>query len=162
MSAAAQDVTRTVAFRRMRWWDIPAVALIEAGSHPADAWSPETFWSELAQRSTRSYLVATQGEHIVGYAGIAVMAGEADLQTIAVAPGARGTGIGRRLLTAVTAEAVARGARRMHLEVRADNTAAIALYASDGYEATGRRRGYYRDGDGGPVDAVLMIRRLLA
>jgi ribosomal-protein-alanine N-acetyltransferase len=150
----------TLRVRRMRWWDLPAVAEIERRAFPDDAWSLETFWSELAERGTRVYLVAEGRDGLLGYTGIAGLAGEADLQTIAVDPAARGRGLGRRLLDAITAEAAATGARRMHLEVRADNEPAIALYSSGGYRETGRRRGYYPTSDGPRVDALLMSRRL--
>jgi ribosomal-protein-alanine N-acetyltransferase len=146
--------------RRMRWWDITAAVEIEQRAFPDDAWSAETFWSELAERTTRRYVVAEAGGRLVGYAGIAVVGAEADLQTIAVADAARGAGLGRRLLAEVTAAAAAAGVRRMFLEVRADNPAAIALYRSAGWQETGRRRGYYRRSDAGGVDALVMTRRL--
>ena len=44
--------------RPMRWWDIDAALAIEQELFP-DAWSVETFWSELARvPETRHYLVA--------------------------------------------------------------------------------------------------------
>ena len=46
---------------------------------------------------------------------------------------------------------VRRGAR-MLLEVRADNTAALAFYAAEGFVEIARRRRYYRDG----TDAVVL------
>jgi ribosomal-protein-alanine N-acetyltransferase len=144
----------------MRWWDVTAAVGIEQRAFPDDAWSAETFWSELAERATRRYVVAEADDGLAGYAGIAVIGAEADLQTIAVAAGARGAGLGRRLLAEVTAAAEAAGVRRMHLEVRADNPAAIALYRSAGWEETGRRRGYYRRSDAASVDALVMTRRL--
>ncbi|MGF1663928.1 MAG: ribosomal protein S18-alanine N-acetyltransferase [Kineosporiaceae bacterium] len=146
--------------RRMRWWDITAAVEIEQRAFPDDAWSVETFWAELAERATRRYVVAETGGRLVGYAGIAVVGAEADLQTIAVAAEARGAGLGRRLLAEVTAAAAAEGVRRLLLEVRADNPAAVALYRSAGWDETGRRRGYYRRSDAGSVDALVMTRRL--
>lgn len=152
--------TSTPLLRPMRWWDVGNAVAVERAAFPDDAWSPETFWSELAERATRTYLVAEVDAELVGYAGIAVVADEADLQTIAVAAASRGSGLGRQLLAAVTAAARAAGARRMHLEVRADNTPALGLYASTGWAETGRRRGYYRGAAGTVIDAVLMTRRL--
>jgi ribosomal-protein-alanine N-acetyltransferase len=43
----------------------------------------------------------------------------------------------------------------MFLEVRESNSAARALYASRGFLAVGRRRGYYRS----PVEDALVLRR---
>jgi ribosomal-protein-alanine N-acetyltransferase len=53
----------------------------------------------------------------------------------------------------VLAWAQRQGARRMELEVRISNRAAIALYERAGFVQDGRRRGYYRDPE---EDAVLM------
>jgi ribosomal-protein-alanine N-acetyltransferase len=49
--------------------------------------------------------------------------------------------------------------RRMVLEVRASNAAAIALYRSAGFEQIGLRRGYYPAANG-REDALLMGRVL--
>jgi ribosomal-protein-alanine N-acetyltransferase len=84
------------------------------------------------------------------------VADEGELLLIAVAPERRRGGLGRRLLSALEAEARAAGARVMHLEVRVDNAAARALYAAAGWGEVGRRRAYYPDG----TDAVLMSRAL--
>ena len=51
----------------------------------------------------------------------------------------RGRGIGARLLSATLVQARAIGVRRVDLEVRADNAAAIALYAKAGFSVEGRR-----------------------
>jgi ribosomal-protein-alanine N-acetyltransferase len=49
-----------VELRRMRWWDIPAIILLEHAAFPDDAWSVGMFWSELAEAATRYYLVAEE------------------------------------------------------------------------------------------------------
>jgi ribosomal-protein-alanine N-acetyltransferase len=61
-----------------------------------------------------------------------------------------------------TGDARARSAATAHLEVAADNAAALALYDGAGYRRTGLRRGYYRRGDSTPIDAVLMAKALPA
>jgi len=85
-----------------------------------------------------------------------VIAGEAELLTLAVAPEARRAGQGRRLLAAFEAVARDRGADSAFLEVAADNAAAIALYAGAGWQARGTRRSYYQRPDGSRVDALVM------
>jgi ribosomal-protein-alanine N-acetyltransferase len=57
----------------------------------------------------------------------------------------------REILTAARGA----GARRMFLEVRPSNTAALALYASEGFVEIGRRPRYYRVRDG-REDAVIL------
>lgn len=85
-----------------------------------------------------------------------VVAGEAELLTVAVAPEFQGRGIGGRLVERFLAEALGRGAVVAFLEVAEGNGAALAVYARAGFGESGRRRGYY----GVANDAVVMTRRL--
>lgn len=87
-----------------------------------------------------------------------MIAGEAEVLTLAVRPQARRRGVARALLEA--AVVLARGsAEAMFLEVAADNSGAAALYAGAGFETVGRRAGYYGRA-GGSVDALVMRRAL--
>ena len=52
-------------------------------------------------------------------------------------------GIGRMLLQQGLSQAWERGARRVSLEVRPSNTAALAFYSACGFVLAGVRRGYY-------------------
>ena len=135
----------------MRWWDVPAVHALEQRLFDPDQWSPEVFWSELA--AGRWYVVAEDAGQVVGYAGLAVAGGQADVQTVAVSPDAQGRGLGRVLLDALVAEAARQGAGSVLLEVRADNPPAIRLYERTGFERIAVRRRYYQPGD---VDAHVM------
>jgi ribosomal-protein-alanine N-acetyltransferase len=80
------------------------------------------------------------------YAAFRRAADEAELLRVAVDPGVRRQGLGRRLVTAGLTLLAAQGVRRCHLEARAGNAAAIALYLALGFTLRGRRRGYYADG----------------
>lgn len=135
----------TATIRDMRWWDVEAVHALEAQLFPEDAWSVEQFWGELAQPS-RDYLVVAEGDRLVAYGGTSTIAPDADLQTIAVAPAAQGRGVAASLLRALLGRAAARGARRIMLEVRADNGPAQALYRRFGFAQIARRARYYPDG----------------
>lgn len=142
-----------------RWWHLAELARLDAELFDPDAWSVETFWSELAAPG-RSYLVAVgksgasdAAEVVLGYAGLAVTGPEADVQTIAVAPRAQGSGLGRRLLVWLIETARNRGARALMLEVRADNEPARRLYQSAGFERIAVRHRYYQPGD---IDAEIM------
>jgi len=44
----------------MRWWHIPAVLELERELFPDEPWSAPAFWSELADRETRRYVVAVR------------------------------------------------------------------------------------------------------
>lgn len=139
----------------MRWWDIEAVAELEGRLFTHDAWSAEAFWGELAQRETRRYFVAERGGALLGYAGLLVGPGEADVLTLGVVPEARGGGVGRTLLRELLDRAGQEGCSTVLLEVRADNEPALGLYTSAGFERVSVRRGYYADG----TDALLLRRR---
>ena len=156
----------TVTLREAHWRDIPDMARVEEVSFPDDAWSSASFWSELAQRPRRSYLVATEpgarpGDGVLGQAGLDLAGDVADVMTVAVDPAARGRGVGALLLDALHARAREAGAGTVLLEVRADNDAARGLYQSRGYAVLRTRPGYYRRRDGAPpVDALIMSKEL--
>lgn len=117
-------------------------------------------WPEAAFRGLSAdplcFLLTEPGGFLVGRA----VAGEAELLTLAVAPGARRRGIGARLVQRFLDQARRRGAARAFLEVAADNAPATALYVRAGFALTGLRRAYYRTPDGRPVDALAMARDL--
>ena len=77
-----------------------------------------------------------------------------------VAASHRGRGVGSGLLRATLDAAFARGLTRVELIVRADNTAAIALYERHGFELEGRLRDYMVV-DGVSHDALMMALRKL-
>lgn len=141
---------------RMRWWHLEQVLPIERALFNEEPWTEQLFWSELGQLDSRHYLVALDGDTVLGYAGLCDYPDEAWVQTLAVTPAGQGRGVGSRLLAALLGEAARRGQRTTRLEVRADNLAAQRLYERHGFARTGVRRGYYQPSG---VDAVLMIRR---
>jgi ribosomal-protein-alanine N-acetyltransferase len=85
-----------------------------------------------------------------------VVAGEAEVLTIAVAPDQRRKGLGRRLMARFAQECSARAAERAFLEVAADNDAALALYADAGFRPESLRKSYYARPGGKAVDAVIL------
>ena len=142
----------------MRWWDVERLLPAEQELFGPDAWTAETFWSELAAPG-RSYLVAEQvldadpDPVLLGYAGLMVGGAQSDVQTVAVLPAAQGRGWGGRLLRELVRTAAGERAGSLLLEVRADNGPAIALYRRHGFEQIAVRRRYYQPGD---VDALVM------
>ena len=85
-----------------------------------------------------------------------VVAGEAEVLTLACDPAHQGRGYGRACLADFEAEARARGAEEIFLEVADDNTAAQALYLGAGYTEAARRRAYYPRKGAAPVDALIL------
>jgi N6-L-threonylcarbamoyladenine synthase len=139
--------------------DLDAIMAIENECFATDAWSQEVMLSELEAPHTY-YLVAEVEDKVVGYAGLSQLVGatQADIQTIAVRPNQRDSGLGRALMQELTKEATRRGAKEVFLEVRADNTIAQKLYKMFGFKQIGLRKKYYQP-DG--VDAFVMKTSLL-
>ncbi|WP_307859065.1 ribosomal protein S18-alanine N-acetyltransferase [Desertivibrio insolitus] len=135
--------------------DLDAIMAIETAVFVNDAWSPAAMRRDLANPSCHYLVAVDESDAVVGYAGLLAAAGtgEGDIQTIAVAPTARRTGLGRRLMTALLDEARRRRVREVFLDVRVDNPNAQALYRSLGFEEIGVRKRYYQPDD---VDALVM------
>ena len=110
-----------------------------------DPWTESAFVRELAAGHNR-YVAARVDGLLIGYAGIARLGRtppfEYEIHTIGVDPAYQGKGIGRammdRLLDFAGPDAV------VYLEVRTDNTPAIALYSSLGFVIVGLRKRYYQ------------------
>ena len=127
---------------------------IEKACFGNDAWSKSNMKSELVAPHT-TYVVAEQGDEVVGYAGLSKLASStsSDIQTIAVTDSHRGSGIGRLLMQSLLEFAREQGAKDVLLEVREDKPTPQALYKSLGFVAIDRRENYYQP-DG--VAAIVM------
>lgn len=90
-----------------------------------------------------------------GYAILMAAVDEVELLTIGVAASQQRKGLGRAMLGEMLELARERNMRRVFLEVRPSNTAAVSLYRSAGFAEVGLRRGYYRDANGSE-DALVM------
>ena len=115
--------------------------------------------AELMTTTGAVVLAIPKEEGVAGFILIRVVEDEAEILTLAVHPRARRGGLGRHLVEAAVETAGAVGAKTLWLEVGAGNLAALALYAATGFEAAGRRKGYYKRA-GGAEDA-LILRRVL-
>ncbi len=125
-----------------------------------DAWDTAAFQGLLSNAGCLAYVaIEVRDGAALGFALGQVAADEAEVLSIAVRPIARRSGLGRDLLSALLHAAAQRGAATMHLEVAADNGAALALYAAAGFIVNGRRKGYYVRSSG-RVDALMMSRAL--
>ncbi len=132
-----------------RW--LPAIAALERQCF-SDPWSVEMLRPELPDDS-HEFLLAVEGEELLGYVGLMTVLDEGYLSNIAVSPEHRRQGIAEALLKALLMRARARKLAFVTLEVRAGNTPAQALYRKLGFTEVGVRRGYYEHPR---EDAVLM------
>jgi ribosomal-protein-alanine N-acetyltransferase len=104
-------------------------------------------------------LLAEDEGHTSGFKLCRVIAGEAEVLTLAVRPARRRRGAARALVGAAIGFS-AQTAGSMFLEVAADNPGAIALYEAAGFVRVGRRRGYYARPGAPAVDAIVMRQAL--
>ena len=110
----------------------------------ADPWSEKSIASELG--NIWSYwVVALDGERVVGYIGSQSSADESDVMNVAVHPDYRRRGIAESLIEVLIRELKNRGSHALMLEVRDSNEPAIALYEKLGFAEIGRRKNYYRN-----------------
>lgn len=114
-------------------------------------------WPEIAVRSElinklSLWLVALDGETVVGYVGSQTVLQEADMMNIAVADSHRRQGIARALVEELIRQL---DAYQLTLEVRASNAGAIALYEALGFNQVGLRKNYYHK----PKEDALILRK---
>ena len=119
-----------------------------------DPWSDRSIASELDNRLSL-WLVAVDGEKVVGYVGSQSVLGWADMMNIAVSPEYRRQGIAYGLVTRLEAALKENDVTCLTLEVRASNASAQALYGKLGFQQVGRRPNYYRN----PKEDALILRK---
>lgn len=117
---------------------------------------PPSYLETLAYLSPETFIVASVEGRIVGYSASVLKGLEGHLLSIAVHPDYRGLGIGERLLRENIKRLKELGARRVVLEVRVSNAAAIRLYRKLGFEIRALLKNYYWDGE----DAYEMVYRI--
>ena len=130
--------------------DLVALLRIERECYPFP-WSQQQFIEELQNR-VATLLVCEIENRIAGYICYWLIGAEMEILNIATAPTARRRGVAVRLLNEAFSRCSEVGLSTAWLEVRAENRAAIALYQRSGFQKSGIRKGYYRDGE----DAILM------
>lgn len=108
----------------------------------SDPWSEAAIAPEL-ENPLSLWLVAEQGDTVLGYIGSQSVPPEADMMNLAVAPEARRQGIAEALVHALEAALREKGMESLTLEVRVSNLPARTLYEKLGFEPVGLRKNYY-------------------
>jgi [ribosomal protein S18]-alanine N-acetyltransferase len=122
-------------------------------------WGENEFEEMLSQRNTLVHRLRLRSKFI-GFAISRFAADEAEILSIAVAPGHRGRGLSRQLLLTHLGHLAGRGVRTVFLEVEENNLPARRLYDRAGFSVAGRRERYYREAGGEQLNALVMRRDL--
>lgn len=132
---------------------VSQIALLERECF-ADPWSQQSIASEL-HNPLSLWLVAQQGQTLLGYVGSQTCLDETDMMNIAVSPASRRQGVARALIEALVSALRERGSKQLTLEVRTSNGPARQLYESLGFLQVGLRKNYYRN----PKEDALILRK---
>lgn len=137
--------------------DLTPLLSIAAASREAAQWTRAAYEQFLNKEYPAACLVAEREGAVVGFICCRVTADEAEVLNLAVLPSSRRLGAASSLLAEAIRQSLARGARRMFLEVRETNQPAIGFYERHGFRLSSRRRAYYADP---PADALVLARDL--
>jgi [ribosomal protein S18]-alanine N-acetyltransferase len=129
---------------------------MESAFHPAfgEAWT-ETQCRNMLALPGSWLLVGYSGNNVVSFALLRTIFEECELMMIAVQPDAQSSGAGSAMLDQIVARCRADSVQKMHIEVRADNSA-VSFYLNRNCTIVGRRPDYYRRSDNGPNHALTL------
>ncbi len=117
-----------------------------------DAYSLNTINQLIHNNMYKHSLVMLEDKIIVAYIIATEVAGEAEIQRIAVHPSFRQRGYASSIMEHFIKNILSDGIDKILLEVRQSNKAAISLYQRFGFKKVGQRSGYYTDNG---EDAIL-------
>jgi [ribosomal protein S18]-alanine N-acetyltransferase len=123
-------------------------------------WSEDEFERLLIDRHVLAHR-ALLGRLPVGFIVSRVVAGDAEILSVAVARAQQGRGLARRLLDLHLRRLAGLGVRTVFLEVDDDNIPAQRLYARSAFREVGRREGYYPRPAGSAGSALVLRRDLV-
>lgn len=144
---------RSLSIRQIAEEDIEKICRLEEMSFP-DPWSADGIRESLGQDYTRLFGVWHE-EKLAGYAIAYFTIDEGELVRIAVEPSIRRAGVASLLLEELFRISRESGKKRVLLDVRESNEAAVRLYRKAGFETDGRRKNFYAK----PEEAAILMSR---
>lgn len=129
--------------------ELPADAEFRVDAEPDDAWlamyhyrgqqrQPPVMRQVLTSAPAQAFASVRAGREVLAIGRLSIANGWAGITAVEVSPARRRTGMGAALTLAICAEAAARGARQVFLQVEVDNAAARALYERCGFRYSHR------------------------
>lgn len=146
--------------RQARLADLLALLALDRASAGAAHWPEAEYRNLIESQHTQAavrplLLVAEANAAPAGMIVARAVAGEWEIENVAVLPTYRRQGIAAALVQALLAAAAAAGASAVFLEVRESNQPARKLYERFGFRETGRRPAYYHQ----PEEAAILYQR---
>lgn len=135
--------------------DLSACMLVEHSSF-LSPWNEAQILYELKENPYAYLFVAEEGKYIIGMIDFWITFDQGCINQIAVLPPFRKKGVGSILLEDACQRMASQGVENVTLEVRTNNTAAIAFYKKHDFRIVLVKEKYYDNGD----DAYYMERRL--
>lgn len=143
----------SVSIRRMQQADVDIIFKLEKEIF-VDAWTRESFLSEVESRQNSYPCVLLKNNLVAGYAVVWYYSGEIHIGNFAIHPDFRKQGLGQILLTNILDKFNEYDAA--YLEVRESNIAAINLYKKFAFEELYVRENYYPNNE----NAIVMWKKL--
>ena len=137
------------------WHDIEPfsrdILKLDKNSFPGAFWQ-EAIWEGLFNHNDVTLELLFQRSIPIAYIIFSQISDEAELLRLGVSPIQRRKGIGRQLIKRMMMTLRSNHSRKLFLETRIDNRAAVYLYQSCGFKKAGKRKGYYSSP---PADALI-------
>lgn len=144
-----------VKIREAQAADLDAILEIERRNPFAAHWHENEYLQLFHDSEVRRLALIAEVDGVAGFVIAREVAGEWELENIAVAPRLQGRGVGSALLGELCGWVRSDGGTKLLLEVRESNAAARKLYESQGFHRTGRRKNYY----GNPEEDALLFEK---
>jgi ribosomal protein S18 acetylase RimI-like enzyme len=144
--------------RPARLPDLDALLALECATFTSDLLSRRRMRHWIGAQNGIFIVAADASDSVAGYGLVFTRrdSRSARLYSLALAPAARGLGLGAELVRELEARARRAGFTHLHLEVAQANAPALALYGKLGYVRLRALPGFYEDG----TDAWRMEKRL--
>ncbi|HKL07297.1 MAG TPA: ribosomal protein S18-alanine N-acetyltransferase [Bacteroidales bacterium] len=138
--------------------DLNEILALEKQCFFSDAFFRHQFYYFI-HKSKSEFVVVRNPHKIIAYLIIQIRKNSRKyrIYSLAIAPEARGTGIGEKLLEYAERLARKNNIQKITLEVSEKNVAAIHLYKKMGFQIEKTRAGYYADGS----PAWIMVKEVL-